>query len=241
MGLIAEYEITCEHLPLVAVAAALPAVTLSVDVGQPNQGGLPPFVVRAAGGTVADIDAVLEDAAFVDAFALVGRSAETVRYQVIPARSMEEQLGEHVDDMDQLRDLARNASIVESVEVTPTGWIQRRWFGDRDAFDEYRRFWQRNGDGFSLRQLTRDAGAGAAGSDGRDDRLTDRQREALATAHELGYFEVPRTASLGDVAAELGITAASASERLRRAQAELVASELDGTRRSLGEGAPQTP
>ena len=46
--------------------------------------------------------------------------------------------------------------------------------------------------------------------------LTDEQREALASAVRRGYFEVPRGATLSDLAEELGITRQAASERVRR-------------------------
>ncbi|MWV40363.1 helix-turn-helix domain-containing protein [Natrialba sp. INN-245] len=48
--------------------------------------------------------------------------------------------------------------------------------------------------------------------------LTDRQLEAASTALQLGYYDVPRTATLADVAAELGCAESSASVALRRAQ-----------------------
>lgn len=54
------------------------------------------------------------------------------------------------------------------------------------------------------------------------DGLTDRQYEALRTAYELGYFNIQRQASLEEVAAELDISASSVSERLRRAQTQLI-------------------
>jgi hypothetical protein len=46
--------------------------------------------------------------------------------------------------------------------------------------------------------------------------LTDEQREALLAAVLGGYFGVPRGTTLGDVAAELGISRQAASERIRR-------------------------
>ncbi|MFC7154587.1 helix-turn-helix domain-containing protein [Halomarina halobia] len=52
--------------------------------------------------------------------------------------------------------------------------------------------------------------------------LTDAQLEALLIATRAGYFEVPRTANLEEVAAELGISHQALSERLRRAQETLV-------------------
>lgn len=46
--------------------------------------------------------------------------------------------------------------------------------------------------------------------------LTDRQREVIAVADELGYFDVPRKATLSDVASEVGIEKSTAGEHIRR-------------------------
>lgn len=56
--------------------------------------------------------------------------------------------------------------------------------------------------------------------------LTETQREALVVAHELGYFDSPREASLEDVAEELGITQQSVSSRLQRGHRRLIAATL---------------
>lgn len=54
--------------------------------------------------------------------------------------------------------------------------------------------------------------------------LTTAQEEAVRVAWELGYFELPRTVTAADVAAELGISKTAFLERLRRAQASLFGS-----------------
>ena len=54
------------------------------------------------------------------------------------------------------------------------------------------------------------------------DVLTDRQREVLLAARELGYYDVPRTATLTEVADSLGIAKATASDTLHRAESHLV-------------------
>lgn len=46
--------------------------------------------------------------------------------------------------------------------------------------------------------------------------VSEKQFRALVTALEMGFFNIPRDATLGEVAAELGITSRAASERLRR-------------------------
>lgn len=52
--------------------------------------------------------------------------------------------------------------------------------------------------------------------------LSDRQREALAVALELGYYDRPRGATHADVAAELECASATASEHLQKAEAKVV-------------------
>jgi predicted DNA binding protein len=58
--------------------------------------------------------------------------------------------------------------------------------------------------------------------------LTERQREVLSTAHELGYFEHPRDVSAATVADELEIVASTFSEHLAAAQRNLLDELLDG-------------
>lgn len=58
------------------------------------------------------------------------------------------------------------------------------------------------------------------------DALTDRQRDVLTTAYEMGYYEVPRKASTLDVAAELGIDDSTVTEHLQRAEHNLLARYL---------------
>lgn len=57
--------------------------------------------------------------------------------------------------------------------------------------------------------------------------LTDRQLDALRTALELGYYEVPRRASLADVADALDCADSSASVLLRRAERTVFSRVLD--------------
>jgi hypothetical protein len=52
--------------------------------------------------------------------------------------------------------------------------------------------------------------------------LTERQRAALRAAVAVGYYEVPRAGSVGDVAAELGCARSTAGELLRKAESAVV-------------------
>lgn len=52
--------------------------------------------------------------------------------------------------------------------------------------------------------------------------LTERQRECLAVAFREGYFEVPRRATLAEVAESLGVDKSTASETIRRGSARVM-------------------
>ena len=52
--------------------------------------------------------------------------------------------------------------------------------------------------------------------------LTDRQRDALRAAEQVGYYELPRTGTVADVADELGCASSTAGTHLRKAEVALV-------------------
>ena len=68
------------------------------------------------------------------------------------------------------------------------------------------------------RQLCLDAGA-----------VTEKQREAIATAVDLGYYERPRTADLDAVADALGVSRSAASQRLNAAETTLIHALVETT------------
>ncbi len=57
--------------------------------------------------------------------------------------------------------------------------------------------------------------------------LTERQREVLEVAHEMGYFSHPKGANAGEVAEELGITTSTFTEHLAAAQSKLLDAILE--------------
>lgn len=56
----------------------------------------------------------------------------------------------------------------------------------------------------------------------REGLLTERQRRVITAAIEHGYYDTPRTCSLTDLAAELGIAKSTCSEILHRAEEKVV-------------------
>lgn len=63
------------------------------------------------------------------------------------------------------------------------------------------------------------------GYDGPDyplDDLTDRQREVIERAWEMGYYEVPKEASAEEIATELDLDSSTVNEHLQRAERNLL-------------------
>lgn len=58
--------------------------------------------------------------------------------------------------------------------------------------------------------------------------LSDRQREAVLTGLDIGYYDVPRGATHEDVAQRLGCAPSTASEHLQKAESKLVRAAMEG-------------
>jgi hypothetical protein len=59
--------------------------------------------------------------------------------------------------------------------------------------------------------------------------LTERQYEVLTTAYEMGFYEVPKAASVNDVAEEIGLNGATVSEHLQRAERNILSQVIIGS------------
>lgn len=96
----------------------------------------------------------------------------------------------------------------------------------RETLSAYQQLCEDRELNFRLVSLYRGEGAG-----GDSYGVTTRQREVLRTALEAGYFDVPRQATLEDLAEEFGISGQALSALLRRGQANLlrrtIATDLD--------------
>lgn len=69
--------------------------------------------------------------------------------------------------------------------------------------------------------------------------LTERQRELVQTAIEMGYYDTPRGASMTDLADELGIAKSTCSETLHRAEEKMVKRYADDELPDLERAAAQ--
>jgi predicted DNA binding protein len=95
-------------------------------------------------------------------------------------------------------------------------------FPDRDALSATYEFCRDRNLTFDLRQVYELSNASQRGHFG----LTDEQHDALVAGLKSGYFDVPRRATMDDLAADLGVSRQAVSERLRRGHHRLIESAL---------------
>ncbi len=98
------------------------------------------------------------------------------------------------------------------------GWWHTRFrFPDRDALTVCREWCEENDVRLELDRVTneRELAHGQAP-------VTPEQREVLEMALDLGYFDVPRSTSMADIADHLNVSSQAVSERLRRGHRRLV-------------------
>ncbi|MFC7076733.1 helix-turn-helix domain-containing protein [Haloarcula halophila] len=111
--------------------------------------------------------------------------------------------------------------VILDMENAGSAWHLTVWLSERTNLDRLWEYARQNDIDIELLRVNEYASLGST-----DAGLTDSQREALLLAVESGYFEEPRNATLGEVAADLDISQPAASGLLRRAIKRLVVSSL---------------
>lgn len=101
-------------------------------------------------------------------------------------------------------------------------WELRIRFEDQQQLDDFQSFCRDNGVDYELERRYEASRVGKGAEYG----LTPKQHKAATKAWEMGYFDSPREVTLSTVADELGISTQALSDRLRRAQHNLMAETL---------------
>jgi predicted DNA binding protein len=166
-----------------------------------------------------DADAFRDDATETDGVESVALSPgdDSPTYALVVVRPTELPLFDAIH-----RASTRAGLVVRTPIVYRDGDMRARVVGDPDAL-------QRALDDAPAGVTVRvdEIGRPGVGLDDPTRVLSDRQRVAVAVARDLGYYDRPRAATQADVAAELGCTAQTAGEHLRKAEAKLVEAAFD--------------
>ncbi|KTG19454.1 helix-turn-helix domain-containing protein [Haloferax profundi] len=212
MSCIAEFTITSQALPLTTAISHAPAMRLDVEQAVAADPERPVLFVWASGG---DFDA------FEEGMQRDETVATPELMESLPQRRLYRvQITDDAGAVVYPNDVEVGASRLD-VSFTTDGLHTRMRFPDRDALVQYRRLCAEMGLEMSVERIYRGDAPSATGYG-----LSEKQRQVITLAAESGYFEIPRSVALSDLADDLDITPQSASERLRRGIAALVSSTV---------------
>jgi predicted DNA binding protein len=214
MVVVAEIRLADQSLPLVAVAAALPTGSLSVSHSTTLDSGDLHLTVTVDDADRSPFVEAIQDQSAVRNFAEIGETADGWLYQVTVVEA-ERLLSTH------------DPAVVEGtpvdVTITAKGIEEQKIFADYAAFSTLQERCAANDIPFELVHIASDPE-----NPGERDQfgLTDKQYRAITVAFRNGYYDSPRTFSTDELAAELGVSSAAASERLRRAERQLLSETI---------------
>lgn len=210
MAAIVDLEIPAEQLGLARPFAAVPAI--EIDLAGLIGDGLP--LLHASGPDRAAVEQALADAAavtMVESLTEQGQGRWLFRVAFgPPVTAFQHDVGSH------------QGAILEAVGVDRY-WAITLLFPDRKRLSAAHETIENAG---IDPRITRITDVDAVDDGPSTSPLTRTQYETLATAHELGYFDVPRQVTLEELAEELEVSHQALSERLRRSHETLVRTQL---------------
>lgn len=122
------------------------------------------------------------------------------------------------DEIDQLvTGLIDHQGVILEASGRADQWLLRIRFMSREQFQHFKEYFEEHGPSFRLEQLFEAKHPRHTRGD-----VTPEQHEALKTAVEVEYFQIPRNGSIQDIADELEVSDQAVSERIRRGTENLV-------------------
>lgn len=211
MTVITEFTIPAEAFALARTLEAVPDATIEIERhATHSREWIMPFLWTT--GEAADtVESALRADPTVDDVTRVGQVGDIAQFTVTWDSSFQKLIDDIVD----------RQGIIQEAEAANGQWYLKLKFVDRDAVREFQAYFDEHGYPFELERLSDETALKEREYD-----LTPAQRDALVTALEMGYFDVPRKTQIGALAAELGISTSAVSQRLRRGTRNLTRNTL---------------
>ncbi|WP_435319984.1 helix-turn-helix domain-containing protein [Haloarchaeobius sp. TZWSO28] len=214
MAIVAEILLRSKDLPLVRLAGSLPNGEISLSNAIPMEDDTYLFMVSVDETSHETFQSGLHRQPEIDDWTEIGRTAEGWFYQVFVDAD---------PSLFDAHDPAEFAGVMLEATITGEGVVERKVFSDFDSFTTFQ-------DWCAMSDLSLDLLNIATDPENPEERarfgLTDRQYRAVSLAFAGGYYDSPRRMSTQELADELGIAAASASDLLRRAEHQLLSQTL---------------
>ncbi|WP_254832483.1 helix-turn-helix domain-containing protein [Haloglomus salinum] len=212
MSLIAEISLSSPLME--ATAGAVPETTFRMEDLQLVEDGPAKYLFWAEGGDLGRLDAALTVDPTVASFTCLTALSDRRLYRVSFTGEMKTRM--------TYLDAAANDIVYLEMRSTHQRTRIRARVPTRAALREYVETCQGKGIDLQVESLYRTDEGGAFPQYG----LTEPQRAALIAAHEAGYFDPDRGATLADIAADLGISRQALAGRLRRGHRQLIEATL---------------
>lgn len=208
MGTIAEFSLPPTEFVLAGTLTRTSDVTVEVERMVLNgNGGVTPYF-WAKGDSLDEFDDRLDDDITLNDAVLLEERDNKRFYRVNWRDKVRGLLYALSDEL---------ASIMSAV-YDSGAWSMRVFFADQETLSEFHHFCRTYDISLELERLHDRSNPPTFGKY----EVTPEQEAALTEALELGYFEVPRGASLEDVATSLDLSEQAVSARLRRGSANLI-------------------
>lgn len=208
MSIVADFSLPRSDLLLGAVPTDWSG-RVEFETCVPVASGPLPFVA-VTGDTAAFADSARADPA-VASLTQLDSTASWTRFRLAWTDDAGREIRRHLGD----------AVVLEAAAVRDWNFSLR--FAEFDDVTRFRKRAEEAGVSLELHRLSEESALTGHVTD-----LTELQRMTLSLALRRGYFEVPRSATLSDLADELGVSKQAVSERLRRALALLAADAAEG-------------
>ncbi|MFB6096176.1 MAG: helix-turn-helix domain-containing protein [Haloferacaceae archaeon] len=214
MSLIAEFRLASPDIALLGALSAVPEMTLHVEQTVAEDPEQPVMFAWVSGDDFERFERAVEQDPTISEIDLLQDLSEERLYRV--------RISEDATVVFYALDVEVGTSRLD-ITATHEGLEVRMRFPDQDSLQEYFERCREHGVTVSLQRLYRDQ---TGDDDGQPYELSPKQRTALEEAYRLGFFDVPRSVSLSEVADTLEVSEQAVSERLRRATGALVEQTL---------------
>lgn len=209
MSLILEWRQAAPYVKITNATSAVPEMELTLERWRIESDERLSGFVLAEGTAFETFEGELEDLSTVEEFSLISEGPSVRLYQI-----------RFISKTQHLPEYSGVCGVISEIKIESDGLHITAHFPNREEVLKLYRFLESKGMEIETLSLYEARESSPTSS------MSEKQKEALFTAYEQGYFDVPKDTTLSDLADELNVSPSSVSDRLKRAQQHLVESHI---------------
>lgn len=207
---IIDITVPAEHFPLTSVLKTYPTVEIELERLIPLRDSIIPYF-WVTGGENAAIEATLQSDPLIEEISILTETGQRTLYEIHWTNEIN----------GLIQPLIETKAAFLQAAGSDGSWEVRLQFPSHDHLIDFQRQVHRNGVEFTLNRLYNPSVPTEHGP------LSSGQQDALLTAYERGYYNIPREISQQELGTLIGISGSSLSQRLRRGTARLIEEALN--------------